>query len=109
VCVDHAADFHDALSSATAFGLSVLAADQEHLSRRFAEDRTDKFDGIPLVNGPGGLPLLDGAVAHIVCDRWGEFAAGDHTVFLGRVTGGASFDRKPLVHFRGGYTTTAGG
>lgn len=109
VCVDHAADFHDALSTATVFALSVLAAGQEHLSRRFAEDRTDRFDGIRLIDGPGGLPLLDGAVAHIVCERWESHVAGDHTVFFGRVTSGEMFDQRPLVHFRSGYTTTASG
>ena len=109
VCVDHSADFHAALSTARTFALSVLAHGQENLSRRFAEERTDRFDGVPIVTGPDGLPLIEGAVAHILCERSESHEAGDHTVFFGRVTGGSIFDHKPLVHFRSGYTTTAGG
>lgn len=108
VCVDHAADFHAALSAAKGFALSVLASDQEHLSRRFAEDPPDRFAGVPFAAGTDGLPLLEGAVAHVICEPWGTHEAGDHTVFFGLVTGGTVFDRPPLVHFRGGYTTTEG-
>jgi flavin reductase (DIM6/NTAB) family NADH-FMN oxidoreductase RutF len=106
VCVDHTADFHQAVSGATRFALSVLSSEQEHLSRRFAEDRPDRFEGIAVQPGPAGLPLIDGAVAHLVCDQWGSHVAGDHTVFFGRVTSGVVFDRRPLVHFLGDYTTT---
>jgi len=106
VCVDHAADFHAAVSGAPRFALSVLSSNQEHLARRFAEDRPDRFDGVPWQEGAGGLPLLDGAVAHLVCGQWGTHEAGDHTVFFGRLEEGTAFDRLPLIHFRGGYTTT---
>ena len=106
LCVDHAADFHAAVSAAPQFALSVLAGDQEHLSRRFAEERPDRFAGVPFRAGPGGIPLLDGAVAHIVCDKCGAHEAGDHTIFIGRVTGGDVFGGRPLVHFRSGYATT---
>jgi flavin reductase (DIM6/NTAB) family NADH-FMN oxidoreductase RutF len=103
VCVDRSRDMHDVLRSAPWFALSVLAADQEALSRRFAEDRDDRFSGVPLRDGPHGLPLVAGAVAHIVCAMRTTVVAGDHTVFIGLVTGGAVFDRPPLVHFRGRY------
>ena len=107
VCVNHAADFHGAMSAATGFALNVLSSEQEHLSRRFAEERSDRFDGVAFHTGPGGLPLLAGVVAHVVCEKEGAHEAGDHTVFIGRVTGGDSFGGRPLVHFQGGYSTTA--
>ncbi len=107
VCVGHEADFHAAIAGAPGFALSILSRDQEHLSRRFAEDRRDKFAGVPLAAGPGGLPLLEGVVAHILCETCGTYEAGDHTVFFGRVVGGAVFERAPLVHFRGRYTGVA--
>jgi flavin reductase (DIM6/NTAB) family NADH-FMN oxidoreductase RutF len=50
-----------------------------------------------------GLPVIDGAVGHIECEWHSSFPAGDHTIFLGRVTGGAVSDRRPLIHYRGGY------
>lgn len=106
VCVGHQAEFHRALSAATRFAVNILAADQEHLSRQFAATGGDHFDGVAYRLGPHGIPLLDGVVAHVWCDRWGEHQAGDHTVFVGLVTGGQAFGRPPLVYFRSRYTTT---
>ena len=103
VCVDRTRDMHDVLRDAPRFALSVLAADQEALSRRFAEDSADRFAGVPLVEGPHGLPLVRGAVAHLVCARRDAVAAGDHTIFIGLVIGGTPFDRPPLVYFRAAY------
>lgn len=108
LCVDRAADFHPVLSQAERFALSVLASDQEHLSRRFAaEPAEDRFAGVPYRAGPDGLPLLEGAVAHIVCARWGAYQVGDHTIFIGQVTAGDVYQGKPLLHYRSRYTTTA--
>ena len=105
VCVDRGADFLAVLSAAPTFAVNVLARDQEALSRRFAADGVDRFAGTRWSPGPGGLPFLDGAVAHVVCENWERRDAGDHTVFFGRVVGGSAFDRPPLLHFRGVYTS----
>jgi flavin reductase (DIM6/NTAB) family NADH-FMN oxidoreductase RutF len=103
VCVDRATDFHPHIAAAPRFALSVLAADQETLSRRFASEAEDRFSGVGYALDEHGLPLLDGATAHIVCQRWDARPAGDHTLFLGLVLGGTAHPRPPLVHFRGGY------
>ena len=108
ICVNREANFHAALGSGVGFALNVLAADQEAISQTFATDIEDPFATVPFRLGDAGLPLVDGALAHIVCAPWGSFEAGDHTVFFGRVTGGESFPRPPLVHHRGRYTTTQG-
>jgi len=109
VCVDRARDTHDVLRSALRFALSVLAADQEPVSRRFAEDSSDRFAGIAVLEGPHGLPLVAGAVAHIQCAMHDTVAAGDHTIFIGLVTGGTAFARPPLAYFRAGYGRFAPG
>ncbi len=106
VCVGHQAEFHKTIRHATHFGLNVLAADQEPLARLFAATGLDHFASIPYHLGPDAVPLLDGVVAHILCERAGHHEAGDHTVFLGLVTGGETFDRAPLLYFRGQYTST---
>jgi flavin reductase (DIM6/NTAB) family NADH-FMN oxidoreductase RutF len=103
VCVDRATDFHRHIETASRFALSVLAADQETLSRRFAAEMPDRFAGVGYATDDHGLPLLDGAAAHIVCERWDARTAGDHTLFFGLVVGGAVHPRPPLIHFRGGY------
>ncbi len=107
VCIDRTADIHPILDATRCFALSILAADQEHLSRRFAEDRADRFDSVGHIIGLDGLPLIDGALAHITCRKWGAFPGGDHTLFLGQVSGGALFERKPLLHYRRGYGSLA--
>jgi flavin reductase (DIM6/NTAB) family NADH-FMN oxidoreductase RutF len=106
MCVNHEATFHAALSAAPRFALSVLSETQESLSRRFASELEDKFAGVRYRLGSHGLPLLDGALAHIVCDKTGAEVMGDHTVFVGVVINGEVFPGKPLLHFRSGYTTT---
>ena len=56
-----------------------------------------------------GLPLLEGVLATIECDKQAETPAGDHTVFIGIVTGGSVTDRKPLLYYRGGYASLSSG
>lgn len=105
VCVDHAAGMHDLLLDAAEFAVNVLAEPQETLSRRFAGGDESRFDGVGYRLSERGLVLLDGALAHIECARFAAHPAGDHTILVGRVIGGATADGRPLVYFRGGYTT----
>ena len=106
ICVNREASFHTALSSQRGFALNVLATGQEAVSEAFASGVDDPFAGMSYRVGLAQLPLLDGAVAHIICAPWGAHAAGDHTVFLGKVTDGRVFEGRPLVHYRSRYTTT---
>ena len=59
VSVDKANDMHGALRTAQRFVLNVLAADQEALSRRFALDHPDRFEGISYRETKHGMPVLD--------------------------------------------------
>jgi 3-hydroxy-9,10-secoandrosta-1,3,5(10)-triene-9,17-dione monooxygenase reductase component len=106
VSVDRQTDFRTVMEHAQTFAVNVLAHDQEGLSRRFAADGIERFEGVRWTAGPGGVPFLDGVVAHILCEAFDRYQAGDHMVFFGRVVGGAAFDRPPLLHFRGRYTST---
>lgn len=104
VCVDRLRDMHDVLRDAPHFALNVLSRDQEALSRRFADEATDRFAGVTLLDGPHRLPLLPGVVAHIVCEMRETVAAGDHTIFVGHVVDGRSFgEGEPLTYYRGEY------
>ena len=107
VCINHEDPFHAVISAAATFAINVLADDQEAISRFFADEAAERFRHVLYRQGPDGLPLLDGTIAHIICERSDAFSAGDHTIFLGRVTGGATFQQIPLLHFRGGYSTPA--
>lgn len=105
VCVDRRHEMHTTLETGGGrrFILNILAADQEALSRRFAEDAHDRFDGVPYAETAQGLPMLTGVVAHIECEQTNAVPAGDHTVYFGLVTGGSVSDRPPLLYYRGGY------
>jgi len=102
-------DMHPALKAADRFVVNVLAADQEAISRRFAEEHPNRFDGIGYSETRHGLPVLEGVLASIECEKQSEAPGGDHTVFVGLVTGGAVSDRGPLLYYRGGYTGLGGG
>jgi len=103
VCVDREAAMHEVILQAPEFVVNVLAGPQEALARRFSDKHEDRFDGIGYHLSPEGLILLDGALAHVVCERYGTYLAGDHTILLGRVVGGATNDGRPLLYYRGGY------
>jgi flavin reductase (DIM6/NTAB) family NADH-FMN oxidoreductase RutF len=103
VCVEREAVLHDLLIQSPIFAVNILAEQQEEISRRFAGPQTASFDGVGYRVSDRGLVLLDGAVAHIECRRVATHAAGDHTILLGGVMGGAAYDVRPLLYFRGGY------
>ena len=103
VCVDRAAEMHDAILRAPEFVVNVLSSPQETLARRFADQHEDRFEGIGYHLSPGGLILLDGALAHIECQWHAQYPGGDHTIVVGRVVGGATGDARPLLYYRGGY------
>jgi 3-hydroxy-9,10-secoandrosta-1,3,5(10)-triene-9,17-dione monooxygenase reductase component len=103
VCVDHRAVLHDTIAASPVFVVNILESRQETLSRRFADRHEDRFDGVGYHRSPEGLVLLDGALAHIECDRFASYPGGDHTIIIGRVIGGSTGDGRPLLYYRGGY------
>jgi flavin reductase (DIM6/NTAB) family NADH-FMN oxidoreductase RutF len=103
VCIDHAAELHDAIATCREFVVNVLESAQEALSRRFADPHEDRFEGVGYHRSPEGMVLLDGALAHIECERYATYPGGDHTIVIGRVTGGAAGEGRPLLYYRGGY------
>jgi flavin reductase (DIM6/NTAB) family NADH-FMN oxidoreductase RutF len=103
VNVDHRADLHGHILHAPHFAINILESRQEAVSRRFAGDRLVRFATGDHHLGPYGLPLLDGVLAWITCDRHATFEAGDHTIVVGLVTGGRVGSGRPLLYYRGGY------
>ena len=103
-CVDRSASMFDALQSAERFGVNVLAAEQEALSRRFSDvEASHRFEGLGYARGESGLVLLDDALAHIECRIVDRVSAGDHMLFIGEVERATARDAKPLLYYRGGY------
>lgn len=103
--VDHVADMHPVMLQAEGFVFNMLEASQEGLSRRFAGNTSQRFDGVGYQVDDRGFILLDGVIATIACVRHSQFEVGDHTVFVGRVIGGSTSPGRPLLYYRGGYMT----
>ena len=103
VCVEREAKMHNAILAVGQFVVNVLSSSQETLARRFADKHEDRFEGIGYNLTPEGLVLLGGALAHIECHRHAEYPGGDHTMVIGRVTGGSTSKGRPLLYYRGGY------
>lgn len=103
VNVDQHAAMHQHMARAERFAINILESRQEAISRRFAEEHPDRFDGVAYHMSDGGIPLLDGAHAVLECARHIAYVAGDHTIIVGEVTGGAVGEGRPLLYYRGGY------
>jgi len=108
ICVEHQAEMFQVLHHSDVFIINVLSSNQEAISRRFAGNAEgDRFGGVGYRLSPQGLPILDGVLAHIECEKYAQYVLGDHTMFVGRVTGGStaadSAHSRPLLYFRGGY------
>jgi flavin reductase (DIM6/NTAB) family NADH-FMN oxidoreductase RutF len=81
--------------------VNVLAADQHDLARHFAGQYQDGLQ-IPW-SGHHQLPRLRGAVAWIECRPYAEVDAGDHILFLSRVTAHHTLGREPLLFQTGEF------
>ena len=89
------------------WSVHILAADQDHLSNHFAKSGTDKFAGLEIETGIGGVPLLKHYATRLQCKTAFIYEGGDHVIFVGEVL---SFDRRdvaPLVFHGGKYALAA--
>lgn len=109
VSIGHENDSNAIIRGSGRFAVSILSAEQEHLSRHFAQrfmDAAQALRGIAWSRSPGGLPWLDGALAHLDCEVQQTVEAQDHTLFLGRVLHlDIASDAPPLLYFRSRYTS----
>ena len=88
------------------FGVNVLGREQEDFARRATPAGADRFAGIDWDFGPGGAPLLTGALATLECEIVAEHAAGDHWIVLGLVDGLRTRQvGQPLTFFAGEFGT----
>lgn len=106
VSVDTRRSIHSALVTAPRYVISVLAANQQHISARFASSKTDMrtaYDDIGHQLTSDGLPLIDGALAHFVCRGNATYPGGDHTLFMGLVEELLVAPGEPLLYVAGAY------
>lgn len=100
----------DAFRTATRYAVNVLAAAQQELSDRFSVRSEDRFAGVPVREGLGGVPLIAGCCAVFECVNEQRYPGGDHLIFVGRVERFAQGEaRSPLIFHGGRYRHLAGG
>jgi flavin reductase (DIM6/NTAB) family NADH-FMN oxidoreductase RutF len=103
VCIDRSSVSHPAILGSGLFAVNILSQGQEYLSRRFATRDAEKFLAGTFSLSARGLPLLDGALAHIECALHSTLPGGDHTIYVGEVVAAAVHLDRPLVYYRSGY------
>src|SRR5690606_15199356 len=101
ISLGKAARAHPTLAASERFAVSVLAEDQRAISDRFA-GRLPPSEDDPFV-AFHGFPVIDGAVAHVLCRMHSRLDAGDHTIFVGEVEALRTAPGLPLVFHAGRY------
>jgi flavin reductase (DIM6/NTAB) family NADH-FMN oxidoreductase RutF len=104
VCFEQRARTLPLVRAAGRFAVNVLRDGAEDVARVFASKVPE---GEKLRDAPhrleGGMPILDAALAWIVCDVRELIPAGDHEIAIGEVVAMDLADGEPLLWYRGGY------
>ena len=102
VSIDKNANSHALLAESGRYGVSILSEDQEAMSNLFA-GRPDESIEVHY-EYKDGFPLIQGALAHLVCKTVEAHEAGDHTLYIGQVEHlSYQDDGRPLLYFGGRY------
>jgi flavin reductase (DIM6/NTAB) family NADH-FMN oxidoreductase RutF len=101
VSIDRRARMNNLLHEGTRFAVNVLEAGQARLSDHFAgrEARGDE----PRFELVHDTPLVEGALAHLVCRVVRSYWGGDHSLFLGQVEFARYGEGEPLLFHGGRY------
>ncbi|MBO4205763.1 flavin reductase family protein [Micromonospora echinofusca] len=110
-CLDRSSSSWPTVRRAGYLAVHLLAADQQEVARNFATSGIDRFAGYPDWHpGPYDVPLLDRALAWLVCRTVDRVPAGDHALVIAEpLLAGATGGTLPLLYHSGAYATTAVG
>jgi 3-hydroxy-9,10-secoandrosta-1,3,5(10)-triene-9,17-dione monooxygenase reductase component len=90
------------------FAINVLHGSQSSLADRFALSAGEVKWGAVAHRSADGIPVLDGAIATLVCDLHDIADGGDHTVVVGHVIELDHVqDADPLLFYAGAYRSLA--
>jgi flavin reductase (DIM6/NTAB) family NADH-FMN oxidoreductase RutF len=108
VCFDNASRTLPVVRDSGRFAVNVLRRGQEDLAAVFASKRVQaaKFADVTHTE-EHGVPVLDDALAWLVCEVRDLLPGGDHTVGIGAVLAMEAFDGEPLLFWRGEYRALA--
>ena len=99
-----------AWQSISHYAVNVLNQDQEQVSNRFARPSGNKWEGLTILTGGNGAPMLPNAGVVFECASYARHDGGDHEIFVGRVEALHEHPfthQRPLVFFEGRYRQLA--
>jgi flavin reductase (DIM6/NTAB) family NADH-FMN oxidoreductase RutF/DNA-binding GntR family transcriptional regulator len=102
-CVNNAVPTATAIERSGRYTVNVLGQTHGDLAYQFASPGPDKFAGVPIDRGAGGVPRLVDAIASLECEVTEQVVGGTHSVFLGHVIAATARDGDPLTYFRGDF------
>lgn len=103
ICMNRQSSTGAAVGRVRRFAVNILSEHQGDLARRFATKSPEKFDGVKLLDGRYGEPLLAEALAHVECQVVEEVSGGSHIVFFGEVHRASAGAGTPLAYYRGEF------
>ncbi len=102
-CLENRASTYSAFMGSESYGVSILRADQQSASQRFAHflpngPREDEFE-----TWKTGAPILKERLAGFDCKVVARHDAGDHVILVGEVVKFDSVEGAPLIYFASNY------
>jgi flavin reductase ActVB len=101
--IGRASRTHLVFATAPRFAVTLLAAGQEDVARRFAGQLPGRHEE-PL-DSMDGLPVVSGGLTYLLCTTATRLPGGDHTIIIGEVYRTVTRDGMPLVYHRREYTS----
>lgn len=107
IAISHNARTRQLILDSGFFGATILSAEQQELSDRFAgriPEAEDRFDGLETFNLVSSAPLLSRGLACVDCRVVHSLDSGGHTIFVGEVLAAQTFSAEnPLIYFNRQY------
>ncbi len=102
-CIAKRSALFDDFMAASHYGISVLGAEQRHLSTYYATPMQHAIDSQHLDHGYDGTPLLLERLAGFDCELVNAIEAGDHVILLAQIIAFDSREGAPLIYVNRAY------
>lgn len=109
LCASRRSRFHGAVMTSGRWAVSILSEEGRDSSAWFAHTGRPligQFDGVAHHRSPGGLVLIDSALAWMECRTVAVHDGGDHSILIGSVEWADVSDAgtdDPLLYYRSTY------
>ena len=101
VSIGHNTTMHKLLQKSTHYAVSFLTADQEKWSSHFAGWKQEGFEAT--FERLAGQAVVPNALAQFATKIDATHEAGDHTLYIGKVTDFTYNDQEPILFYTGKY------